>query len=178
MSIRKKSNTLALLATFGCLVGTSPAWALDLEGKYAPLTLKSNDDTSLRFIAWNQIWLRAIEQNPGTAVGGQAEDTSVDIGLRRIRLLALGQIGNDVTLMFHFGINNQTFRNNVFQGAGPAFYIHDAWTEYKLLKSSSFSLHLGGGLIYWNGLCHTHRRGCLLAGLPRLRGRRTHSNGL
>ena len=129
----------------------SSAWALDLEGQYAPLTLKAKD-SSFRFIAWNQIWGRIIEQNPGTAVGGDEEDTSVDVGLRRIRFLALGQLGDDVTLMFHVGINNQTFKNNVFQGAGPAFYVHDAWTEYKVSKHAAFTLHLGAGLIYWNGI--------------------------
>ena len=138
-----------MVATVGL---STPAFAMDLDGKYAPLTLKPNDSTTLRFIAWNQIWGRVIEQNPGTAVGGEEEKLSVDAGLRRIRLLALGQIGSDVLLMFHFGINNQTFRNNVFQGAAPAFYVHDAWTEYRVSKSDAFSLHLGGGLFYWNGI--------------------------
>lgn len=152
--MKKTHQQLSILALCALvhLLAPRPAAALDLDGQYAPVTVKPNDSTTIRFIAWNQVWARLIEQNPGTAIGGRAEDVTLDVGLRRIRLLALGQLGKSVRLMFHFGINNQTFRNNVFQGSGPRFFIHDAWTEFDLVDSAPVDISVGAGLTYWNGI--------------------------
>ncbi|MBC8042744.1 MAG: porin, partial [Rhizobacter sp.] len=62
-----------------------------------------------RLIVWNQVWARYQEFNPGSAVNSEPAKDYSDIMLRRSRFLIYGQISPDNLLMFHFGINNQTF---------------------------------------------------------------------
>lgn len=154
---RIRNLGLAAALTLGLAVAApNPAHALEAE--YAPIVVKPSKDTFLRFIVWNQIWARAIQNNPGTITSaggaGEQDEWSTDVALRRVRLLTFGKIGDDVLLMLHLGINNQTYRNNVFGTgeSGPAFFIHDAWTEFKIVKSDAFRLDFGGGLLYWNGI--------------------------
>ena len=35
------------------------------------------------------------------------------------------------------------------QGKKPALFIHDAWTEFRIIPSK---LYMGAGLLYWNGV--------------------------
>ena len=151
------------------------AWAASLTAQGSPdyqggLRLKLNEDGNryLRFIIWNQVWLRGIENNPGTAVNGKAEDFSLDLGLRRIRFLALAQISPRYLILTHFGINNQSFTaggvpNGGLTGNGgagtfgkkPGLFFHDCWNEYALIlpqKDRLFSASIGAGLHYWNGV--------------------------
>lgn len=105
----------------------------------------------LRFIVWNQIWLRQTWQNPGSAIQGQASTQSFDIVARRLRFLALAQLSPRYLILTHFGINNQSFSSP----RKPQLYMHDCWNEYALIlpkPDKSFSLSLGAGLHYWNGL--------------------------
>ncbi|MEL6183998.1 MAG: porin, partial [Myxococcota bacterium] len=43
-------------------------------------------------------------------------------------------------------------QNEFGTNGGPNFFVHDAWTEFNLVKSSAFRLDFGGGLLYWNGI--------------------------
>lgn len=157
---RKNGLSAALTVSLGVGIGAGvglglalprPAYALQEE--YAPIVLKVNEDTFVRFILWNQIWSRLIENNPGALIQDDAEDWTADVGVRRARFLAFGKIGDDVLLMFHIGINNQTFLQNDFDGSGPNFFVHDAWTEFKIIDVKDvIRLDFGGGLIYWNGI--------------------------
>ena len=119
----------------------------------------------MRFIAWNQIWMRSSQMNPGTMIGDEGISTQEDIGLRRLRLLAYAQISPRYMIVTHIGINNQTFINGGAAssagtggyGAGkkPGLFFHDAWNEYALVlpkESKPFSLSVGGGLHYYMGL--------------------------
>ena len=72
----------------------------------------------MRFIAWNQIWLRSSEMNPGTMIGDEVITKQEDIGLRRLRLLAYAQISPRYMIVTHIGINNQTFINGGASGSG------------------------------------------------------------
>ena len=134
---------------------TAVAIKPEADHSYKPLILKLNDDGSkyLRLIMWHQVWVKATENNPGTTgVNGKANTNSFDIGMRRSRMLAMAQISPRFLILTHFGINNHTFING---GAGnpankkPGLFIHDAWTEYALIKDK---LHMGAGLHYWNGI--------------------------
>lgn len=140
---------------------------------YKPLTLKLNDDGSkyVRFIMWHQFWTTFTENNPGTKdINGKLIDGSgdnkawsTDFALRRSRFLAYAQISPRAMILTHWGINNQSFINGGANagsnlsatggasnaGKRPQLYIHDAWTEYELLKTK---LYVGAGLHYWNGV--------------------------
>ena len=119
----------------------------------------------IRFILWNQIWMRSSQMNPGTMIGEEAISTQEDIGLRRLRLLAYAQISPRYMVVTHIGINNQTFINGGASGSSgtggygagkkPGLFFHDAWNEYALVlpkEKKPFSLSVGGGLHYYMGL--------------------------
>jgi hypothetical protein len=119
----------------------------------------------MRFIAWNQIWMRSSQMNPGTMIGEEAISTQQDIGLRRLRLLAYAQISPRYMIVTHIGINNQTFINGGASGSSgtggygagkkPGLFFHDAWNEYAVVlpnDAKPFSLSVGGGLHYFMGL--------------------------
>lgn len=137
-----------------------------VDHSYKPLTLKLNDSGSkyVRLLMWHQIWATNTENNPGTVdVNGKAlNGSSFDVAIRRSRFLAYAQISPRFLILTHWGINNQSFINGGSpnhtagvtatagnQGKKPQLFIHDAWTEYELVKDK---LYLGAGLHYWNGV--------------------------
>jgi hypothetical protein len=157
----------------------SAADELKIDHDYKPLTLKLSDDGSkyIRFLIWNQIWIKATENNPGTlGVNGQPSNSSASMGIRRARLLAYAQVSPRFLILSHWGINNQTFANGGVPAGGftgnpgnipvnvdpdtgvgtangqsakkPQLFFHDIWTEFKVLDE----LYLGTGLHYWNGI--------------------------
>ncbi|MCH6201702.1 porin [Aquiflexum sp. LQ15W] len=146
---------------------------------YKPLLLKLSDDGSkyVRFLIWNQMWLRSTDNNPGTlGVNGNPKNSSTDIGIRRARFLAYAQVSPRFLILTHFGINNQTFTGGGVPGGGvtgnpgnipvtvnpetgtgtangmsakkPQLFFHDIWTEFKVTEE----LYIGSGLHYWNGI--------------------------
>jgi hypothetical protein len=143
-----------------------------IDHSYKPLTLKLNDDGSkfVRFIMWHQVWATATQNNPGTTdIKGQKIDGtdgtkawSTDLAMRRSRVLMYAQISPRAMILTHWGINNQSFINGGANaganltsagasnaGKRPQLYIHDAWTEFEVVKNK---LSLGAGLHYWNGI--------------------------
>lgn len=117
----------------------------DVYGKGALLKLTPDGQSYLRFLTWAQVWARYTEYNPGSTVNGTPQDRGVDLGLRRVRMLFLGQLTPRVQIVTHFGINNQTFNN----ARKPQLYLHDAWVQYQVHENH---LSIGGGLHYWNGI--------------------------
>lgn len=149
------------------------------DHSYKPLVLSLNDDGSkyIRFLIWNQMWMRSTENNPGTlGVDGLPQKRSADIGIRRARFLAYAQVSPRFLILTHFGINNQTFTGGGVPGGGatgnpgnipvtvnpetgtgtangmsskkPQLFFHDIWTEFKVTDE----LYIGSGLHYWNGI--------------------------
>ncbi|OAB25170.1 short chain amide porin [Flavobacterium fryxellicola] len=133
----------------------------------AGLKFNLNEDGTkfMRVIAWNQIWMRSAQMNPGTMIGGEATSTATDIGNRRLRFLAYAQVSKRYMILTHFGINNQTFINGGAAGTSgtggygagkkPGLFFHDAWNEYAVAlpeKDKKFSMSLGAGLHYYMGL--------------------------
>lgn len=134
-------------------------------GSGLKLNLNPEGDKYVRFILWNQIWLRNTEMNPGTMVSDEATKNSWNIGNRRLRALAYAQITKRYMVLMHFGINNQTFINGggsgttgtggYGNGKKPQMFFHDAWNEYAVVlpgEAGKFSLSLGAGLHYYMGL--------------------------
>lgn len=144
--IRRMTLALALSA------GWTTMTPSEASAGYGPLVLRANEDTFVRFLLLNQVWARFIEQNPGTAVQGKEENSSLDLGVRRTRFVAFGKLGKETLLLLHLGMNNQTFRNNAFQGSAPMFFVHEALVEYSLIDEDALHVAVGGGLSSWNGI--------------------------
>jgi hypothetical protein len=131
---------------------TGRAFAQDGEyspdHSYRPLRLNLNDEGSkyLRLMLWNQVWVRSTGNNPGTTnIQGEDAPRGLDVGFRRIRLMAYAQVSPRFLILTHWGINNQSFNS----GKKPQLFVHDAWSEYAVVDGK---LHIGAGLHYWHGL--------------------------
>ncbi|GGD23479.1 porin [Flavobacterium orientale] len=153
------TSTIMLLSFFAFSQG-SPDYGGGMKFNINPEGTKY-----MRFIAWNQIWLRSSQMNPGTMIGDEGISQQEDIGLRRLRLLAYAQISPRYMIVTHIGINNQTFINGGASGSSgtggygngkkPGLFFHDAWNEYAVVlpkEDKPFSLSLGAGLHYYMGL--------------------------
>jgi len=103
----------------------------------------------------NQVWLRANESNPGTLVDKVAQQNTLDIGLRRTRIQLFGQVTDRVFVYFQLGQNNFNAQSAYTDAGGgnrkTAFFVHDAFGDYKVFKAKNY-LKLGGGLTIANGL--------------------------
>ena len=137
----------------------------EADHSYQPLTLKLSEDGQkyVRFLMWHQFWLTLTENNPGTLdINGELASHTTNLALRRSRFLAYAQVSPRFLILTHWGINNQSFINGATppngpnsagvasnQGKKPQLFIHDAWTEYELVKNK---LYIGAGLHYWNGV--------------------------
>ncbi len=91
-----------------------------------------------------QTWVRYSEFNPGTTIDGTPKSGYGDIGIRRWRIQAFGQLTKRVYFYTQFGQNNFSFLQPRFTGA----FLHDAITELTLVKQ----VQIGGGLTAWGGV--------------------------
>jgi hypothetical protein len=135
-------------------------------GRGMTLVLDEKGKKYIRFLTWAQVWTAFTDNNPGTVDAyGDLKDDSLDIGLRRTRFLTYSQLTEKYLILLHVGINNQTFTNGGGSGTAgigpygagkkPQIFVHDVWNEYAVLpqsEGSDFSLALGAGLHYWNGI--------------------------
>lgn len=111
------------------------------------LKLNLNEDGShyFKFTGLTQVWLRYNQNNPGSAIYGDLAETSADIGIRRLRFQAYGQLGERVFVYTQFGQNNL----NAMASRKTGSFFHDAIVEYAAVKRN---LSLGAGLTGWSGL--------------------------
>lgn len=147
----KITFTLFLLS-LGLLSKSLYAQGSEIYGSGLKVNLDDQGTKYIRFITWHQTWTRYSENNTGSTISGQDAPNSFDIGLRRSRFLAFAQLNEKFLILTHFGINNQsnvTGGISGLDGKKPHLYMHDAWTEYSLIKDK---LHIGTGLHYWNGI--------------------------
>lgn len=94
---------------------------------------------------FNQVWMRNTQMDPGSKVNGYGVGNFYDIGIRRFRMQAFGQLSEKVFFYSQFGMNNFTGNSPRFSG----FFIHDAVAEYKVHKDA---ISIGSGLTGWSGL--------------------------
>ena len=135
-------------------------------GRGMTLVLDDQGKKYIRFLTWCQAWTAFTENNPGTVDAyGELKDSALDIGLRRVRFLTYSKLTDKYLILLHVGINNQTFTNGGGSATGgigpygagkkPQVFVHDVWNEYTVVpqaEGSDFSLALGAGLHYWNGV--------------------------
>lgn len=154
-----------LVLLFGIVSGNLLAQGSIDYGSGLKMNLNPEGSKYIRFIAWNQLWLRSSEMNPGTTIGTEEVTEQLDASLRRLRLLAYAQVSPRYMIVTHIGINNQTFINGGASGSGgtggygagkkPGLFFHDAWNEYAVIlpqAEKKFSLSVGAGLHYYMGL--------------------------
>ena len=123
----KKALYLVVFSTILCLffIGQPSQVAAQGSGVYGSglkINLDSTGSKYVRFILWNQFWTRYINNNPNTVVNGENRADTWDTGLRRSRMLAYSQISPRFLIMFHIGINNQTFINGGDAGGNGAAF--------------------------------------------------------
>lgn len=121
--------------------------------KGARINLTADGSTFLRIMTWHQVWVRYNEHNPDSVVRGAPADAGFDVAVRRSRVLLQGQIGEDITLVSHFGINNQSAVSGGFGTGGdtakkPQLFLHDLWGQYRVIDEA---LSIGAGLHFWQG---------------------------
>jgi len=136
-----KLNTLGLTLVMAAVCAAPNAQA---AGKMQ-FNFTEDGKSFVRFHTWHQIWVRYTQMNPGTTVDGRAINSQVDPAIRRSRFLAFGRLADRMTMVMHFGINNQTFNN----ARKPQLYVHDVWLDYDVVPKY---LGVGAGLHYWNGI--------------------------
>jgi len=97
-----------------------------------------------------QPWLRFNQSNPGTTVLDEPAASTVDIGLRRARIVVQAQVTERAYLYMQFGMNN--FNSMVSQGGNRKLqaFLHDFFAEYRVTPHNE--LKIGGGLTITNGL--------------------------
>lgn len=107
--------------------------------------LNSSGSHYLKATVLAQTWVRYSELNPGSTIDGfDAGATRADIGIRRWRIQAFGQLTDRIFIYTQFGQNNFSFLQPRHAGA----FLHDAVTEYNVCPQ----LQLGGGLTAWSGM--------------------------
>jgi len=167
----KKSLFIFTLASLS--YGSLHAQGSEEYGSGLKININEDGSRFVRFIIWNQIWTRAVENNPGTMSNNTPEDWTLDIGIRRARFLAYAQISPRHMILTHFGINNQTFVNGGVPNGGVTgnggdftsgkktqLFFHDVWNEYAVIPTKNLStgknrnstLYIGTGLHYWHGI--------------------------
>lgn len=121
-----------------------------LEKDALKFNLNQDGSRYFQFTVMNQTWVRFNESNPGTLVEGKPANNTFDIGLRRTRFQAFGQLTDKVFVYFQFGMNNFNSQFNTGGNRKLHAFFHDALCEYKISKGNQ--LKVGGGLTIANGL--------------------------
>ncbi|MDR4950977.1 porin [Chryseobacterium sp. ES2] len=131
------------------------------------INLNPKGDKWLKFSVSSQIWLRSIENNPGTAVNSVPQQETYDAGMRRMRLTIQSQVTPFYSVFLQIGANNQNFISGGGSGTGTngagkkaAFFFHDAYNELAIIPRNDFqtglpnksNLYFGVGLHSWNGV--------------------------
>ncbi|SHE52484.1 porin [Chryseobacterium sp. OV279] len=131
------------------------------------INLNAKGDKWLKFGISSQIWLRSIDNNPGTLVNGVPQEQTYDASIRRMRLIIQSQVTPFYSVFLQMGINNQSFISGGGTGTGnngagkkAPFFFHDAYNEFAIIPRNDFqtgkpnknNLYLGAGLHSWNGV--------------------------
>src|SRR6478736_26950 len=113
------------------------------DGLKTYLNPDSSSYIKMNFVA--QIWARYNQNNPGSTVNGELQNSTFDVGLRRVRFVMSGQLTKRVSFFVQFGQNNFNYLSPRKAGA----FLHDATAEYAVVPKK---FNLGFGLHGWNGL--------------------------
>jgi len=131
------------------------------------INLNETGDKNLKFGLSSQIWLRSLENNPGTLVNNVPQENTMDAGIRRMRITMNAQLSNFYSIYLQFGINNQSFISGGGTGTGangqgkkPQMFFMDAYNELAIVPRKDATtknenknhLYIGAGLHSWAGI--------------------------
>lgn len=133
------------LAACTLLLGGSTFSAYAQGFKDGKIWLNEDGSNYFKFTLTSQVWIRNTDMNPGSTINGFEKDNFTDIGIRRARIQAYGQVADRVFIYSQFGMNNFNWSSDRKAG----FFIHDIMGEYEVVRKH---LSLGTGLSAWNGL--------------------------
>jgi len=136
---------LKKLAACALLMAGSTMSAYAQGFKDGKIWLNEDGSNYFKFTLVSQVWLRNTDLNPGSTINGFEKNNFTDIGVRRARVQAFGQIADRVFIYSQFGMNNFNYSSDRKAG----FFIHDIMGEYEVVRKH---LSLGAGLSAWNGL--------------------------
>ena len=144
----KKTNLLCFFMLFVSIVVHAQSETSEVDHSYKPLKVNLDESGSkyVRFILWHQQWLQTNNRE------GDA-NLQLSSFARRSRVLAYAQVSPKFLILTHFGLNNLNNGNLTSlgnNGDAAQFFLHGAWTEFKV--SSGNELFVGSGLHYWKGL--------------------------
>ena len=177
----KKKLFLQLLLSAGFLSAQDSIQVKDLKVEEKPksevefknslgelkINLDSSGEKNIKVGLSSQIWLRYLENNPGTAVNNVPQDHTYDAGLRRMRVTLNAQLTNAYSIYMQLGINNQSFISGGGSGTGangagkkPQIFFMDAYNELAIVprvnsstkKANKNHFYLGAGLHSWSGI--------------------------
>lgn len=111
-----------------------------------PLRWNLNDNGThwLAIHTYAQFWMRGTENNPGSLLSDQQQNTTFDISIRRFRLGIEAQLTEKLFVYSQLGINNL----NYLSSRGTSTDLLDAYAEYSFSKK----LAIGAGKTAWTGL--------------------------
>ncbi|SFO48866.1 hypothetical protein SAMN05428949_5373 [Chitinophaga sp. YR627] len=136
---------LTKLAACVLLMAGSTMSAYAQGFKDGKIWLNEDGSNYFKFTLVSQVWLRNTDLNPGSTINGFEKNNFTDIGVRRARIQAFGQVADRVFIYSQFGMNNFNYSSDRKAG----FFIHDIMGEYEVVRKH---LSLGAGLSAWNGL--------------------------
>lgn len=117
-------------------------WAPDIWKDGIRLNFNERGTRFLRVTFMGQLWVRHIENNPGTLFFGEPKKSQTDISLRRVRMQFMVQPHERWFIYSQFGINNFNYAT----ARKPSFFLHDFTIEYMPVDRY---LYIGGGLGSW-----------------------------
>ena len=169
-------NTIKLAALFLSCLFSAQEVQQDVETEVIPfknslgelkVDLDKSGDKFIKFGLSSQVWLRSIENNPGTLVNDVPQEQTYDAGLRRMRVTMNAQLSNSYSIFMQMGINNQSFISGGGTGTGangqgkkPQIFFMDAYNEFaikprknsKTGEQNENHLYVGAGLHGWSGV--------------------------
>ncbi len=150
--MNSKTNYFLIFFFLFCIIATSRSQgSLYYDGGFK-IKFGENQDKFLRIISWAQAQYNYLEDVP-------ENESNYNFQLRRARLLLIGQITKDFTIVTHLGLNNLNANtmSPTGLGNGSQLFMHDAWAQYNF----SEKLSIGGGLHYFNGISRLNNQSTL-----------------
>ncbi|GHM98741.1 hypothetical protein WSM22_02310 [Cytophagales bacterium WSM2-2] len=106
--------------------------------------LSPDSSKFLKLSMLGQFWVRSTQNNPGTTIENVPQSETIDMSIRRFRVVFSGVLTDRVNFFIQFGQNNLNYLSARKSGS----FFHDIAADYAVIKKH---LSIGAGLNGWNG---------------------------